>query len=134
MNELHVCAQSRCELLDIDPINRDDLVAVVSEQHYCGVDHIGQSGLSEEHACRPSERLVKGANVDSRKCLGESALSRPTTPDLSENPGVSHGWLSGKLRCLEPNPHLSLIAFEGNQRSAVEDQTHADFALRLADG
>lgn len=119
-----------CELFQIIVVDRNDLVAVDSKQYDSSIDDISEPGGAEETAGRPTELLIERSDVDSSKRLRQAGLTRATAPDLSQNSGVRQRKVAVELCALKANPHLPLIALQRYQGSAVENETHADFALR----
>ena len=68
--------------------------------------------------------------LDPAERLRQTSLARTTSPDLSENASMGERKLARQLSRLEAYPHRSLVPLEGNQRATVEDEAHADCALR----
>lgn len=113
-------------------VHRDDLVAVLRKQHDRGVDHIRQAGGTEQLPCSSSQCFVERPNLDAAQRLGKPGLARSPPPDLTKNSCVGKGQGAFELGGLETDPHRALVPLQRDQRSAVEHDTHADFALRAA--
>ncbi len=122
-------SQRARELLEVVVIGRDDLVAVVSQEHHGSVDHVGAPCGRKELADGMSKWFVEGSQVDAGEGLGEASLTGAATPNLAEDACVGDGKLAFCLGTLETNPHRPLVSFERDECAAVEHERHADFAL-----
>lgn len=132
MDQLDVASGSCRELFKILTVDRHDLVPVGCEQHDAGIDDVGEPGGAEELASRPAKWLIERADIDSAERLGQAGLTRAAAPRLSEHPGVGQREVPFELSGLQADPHLALIALQRDEGAAVENEAHADFALRVA--
>lgn len=130
MNEFDVSSGCVRQLPEVAVVHGHDLVAILGKQHDDGVDHVGKSCGGQQLPGRSPELFVEGPNVDSCERLGQPSLSRPAPPHLSDDSGVSERNFAFDLGRLEAGPHRSLVAFQSGQRTAVEHESHADFAGR----
>ncbi|MFP5580175.1 MAG: hypothetical protein ACLGIZ_18345 [Acidimicrobiia bacterium] len=83
--------QSARQRLEVVVISRDDLIAILGQEHHGSVDHIRAARSRQEVTDRSSEGFVEGLHVDPAEGLGESGLTWSSTPHLAEDPGVRDG-------------------------------------------
>lgn len=120
------------ELFKILTVDRHDLVPVGCEQHDASIDDVSEPGGAEEPSSFPAKWLIQRADIDSAQCLRQTGLTRAAAPHLSKHPGVGQREVSRELSGLQADPHLAFIALQRDQSAAVENEAHADFALRVA--
>lgn len=109
-----------------------DLISVVSEQNHCRVDDVCEARGSEKSPGRPPERLVKRLDIDPAEGLRQAGLPRAAAPHLPEHTRVRTRKVAFKLSGLEADPHGAFVALQRDKRSAIKNEAHADFILRLA--
>ncbi|MDQ1445165.1 MAG: hypothetical protein QOI20_1629 [Acidimicrobiaceae bacterium] len=129
MDQFDVASGRSRKPFEILAVDRHDLVAVGCEQHDAGIDDISQPRGTEEQPSRPAKWLIERADVDSTESLRQPGLTRAAAPHLSKDSGVGQREVSIDLGGLQADPHLAFIALQRDQRAAVEDEAHADFAL-----
>ena len=132
MDQLDVASGCCRELFKILTVDRHDLVPVGCEQHDASIDDVSEPGGAEELPSRPTKWLIERADIDSAERLGQTDLTRAAAPHLSKHPGVGQREVSVELSSLQTDPHLAFIALQRDQGAAVENEAHADFALRAA--
>lgn len=132
MDQLDVASRCFCERFEILKVDGHDLVPVTCEQHHAGVDDISQPGSGEELASGPTEWLIERADIDAPDRLRQSGLARAAAPHLPEDSGVGEREIPLEVCGLQTDPHVALVALERDQGTAIQDEAHADFALRVA--
>lgn len=132
MDQLDVASGCCRELFKIFTVDRHDLVPVVCEQHDTSIDDVSEPGGAEEPPNGPAKWLIDRADIDSAERLRQTGLTRVAAPHLSEDPGVGQREVSLELSGLQTDPHLAFIPLQRDQGAAVENEAHADFALRVA--
>lgn len=125
---------SRCfsERSKILVIVRHYLVAVICEQDDGRVDDVGEARGRQKPPRGPPKRLVEGLDIYPSEGLRQTGLPRATAPHLPEHTSVCARRIPLKLSGFEPDPHGAFVALQRDERSAVKNEAHADFALRLA--
>jgi hypothetical protein len=132
MDQLDV-ASGRCrELFKILTVDRHDLVPVGCEQDDTSIYDVSEPGGAEELPSGATKWLIERADLDSAERLRQTRLTWAAAPHLSEDPGVGQREVSLELSGLQTDPHLAFIALQRDQGAAVENEAHADFALRVA--
>lgn len=132
MDQLDVASGCCGKLFKILMVDCHDLVPVGCEQHDAGIDDVGEPDGAEELPSFPTKWLIERADIDSAERLRQAGLTRAAAPHLSKHPGVGQREVSLELSGLQADPHRAFIALERDQGAAVENEGHADFALRVA--
>ncbi len=131
MDQLDMAARSCRQRLKIGTINGDDVVAVAREQDNGSVNDVGYASSAEQSPCSSTERLIKCDDLDAPERLGQTSLTRAAAPHLPKNSGMGDRNFTAYLRSLQPDPHLTFVAFQRHECSAVEHKGHADLVVRV---
>ncbi len=132
MDQLDVASGRFRETFKIFTVDRHDLVTVGREQHDTSIDDVCKPGSAKELPSGPTKRLLERADVDSAERLRHTGLTWAATPHLSEDPGVGQREVSLELSGFQTDSHRAFVALQRDQGAAVENETHALFALRVA--
>lgn len=110
---------------DISGIGRDDLVAVPGEQDQRRVNDVFGPRAGQQGSGLTPQGAVERPDIDPLDSLGQPGLTRAAiAPHLSDDAAMTGRGRAGEPRQLIAPPHRPVIAFEGEQRAAVQDQRH----------
>lgn len=132
MDQLDMATRSCRQRFDVGTIDGQDLVTVAREQDDGGVDDVGHASCAEQSTHSSSEWLIKCDDLDTPERLGQASLTRAAAPHLPENSGMSDRNFTTGLGSLQSDPHLTFIALQRHEGSAVEHERHADLVVRVA--
>ena len=95
--------------------------SLTSGERHRGVDDIGRTGHSAELSRCSCSTIIENEHLAQRRSqqAGEPRLSRPVSPDLSDDPGRHKENVSVVKRSSDDCDYATLVSFETDKRSGV---------------